>query len=399
LIDIYISPTSLDRMQLCWRLYYYVSKRRLVPFYRPQRMEKGSVGHKILAYYYREVGLNLNREPKKDRDQIIEEAMKIGLLEAAIGELDKESLSTLMETVESYFKHYHSEDWLPLLDDKGVPLVEVPLTKVIYEEADTKEHEGIRIIFNGIIDLILAARKSVGVTIVDHKFPSRKMDFYSLANQLSLYSAVTGIQNVMRNDAGSQKEGNVNKFSRPGFRYDPTQMKENLQWAIHWALEAHYHETIEVFPPNPTSCDKFGGCQMLGVCNTTLGAREAVINASFREGRKFSIYEKEAARDPATVVPENKEQVGTTVEASSETDSNVLENSVPPVRPMRETGGVVHSDRQGEGQPGELDSVPLLSEGTEPRETLRDGEGTAPEGTLPVEETLADRLLKEALRK
>src|SRR5882672_9136857 len=160
-------------MQLCWRLYYYVSKRRLVPFYRPQRMEKGSVGHKILAYYYREIGLNLNRETKKHRDQIIEEAMKLGLLEAAKGELDKESLSTLTETVESYFNHYRNEDWLPLLDDKGLPLVEVPLTKVIHEEPDKNGTEGIRIIFNGIIDLILAARRGVGVTIVDHKFPSR----------------------------------------------------------------------------------------------------------------------------------------------------------------------------------------------------------------------------------
>jgi hypothetical protein len=400
LIDIYISPTSLDRMQLCWRLYHYVSKRKLIPFYRPPRMEKGSVGHKVLAYYYKEVGYNTVREVKKGRDKIVEEAMNLFTLEVANSEIagDKTSVDILNETLNSYFRHYAHEDWIPLLDDKGEPLVEVPLTKVIFEREDTAEEDGIRIIFNGIIDLILAARKGVGVTIVDHKFPSRKTEFYSLANQLALYSAVTGIQNVLRNDAGSQKESNVNKFSRPGFRYDQAQMKENLQWAIYWAQEAHYHEMIEVFPPNPSSCDKYGGCQMLGVCSTTPGAREAVINASFKVGRKFSIYEKEAIGDTATVVSADTEQPVVEVGTPQASSADEGQESVSPVPSVREASGTLDHGGQEEGEQRGLDTVPLPQEGTETREPLRDGEGTTPESSVQVE-TLADRLLNEALRK
>jgi len=391
--DIFISPTSLDEIQLCWRRYQYSRKRRLTPFFRPGRMEKGTVGHKILAYYYTEMGLNLSRETKKHRDLIIEESLKIGTLEAAKTDLSRELLNKLFEDVQSYYNHFRGEDWLPLLDDKGLPLVEVPLTKVLYERPDEGEIEGVRVIFNGIIDLLLAPRKGVPVTIVDHKFKDRFSELDPLSNQLSLYSATTGIRDVVRNDVGGQKEGNVNKYRRQSFKYDKSQQDENLRWAIYWALEADYHESVNIYPPNPTSCDKFGGCLYRDVCNTMPAGREGVINANFKTGTAFSIYEDPDKPAPAVLAS------GASIVAPPEPlrieAPTELEAPTEEVSTVRPASGEVGDGQQVERVDGGLVDVQGTSEGVAPDDAVREGSGGVHQGTKgdAGEEGFADRLL------
>lgn len=392
MIDIFISPSSLDEIQLCWRRYQFSRKRRLVPFKRPERMEKGTVGHKILAYYYTEMGLNLSRELPKLREQVIEESLKIGTLEAAKTELGTEMLHKLFEDVNLYFQHFAREDWLPLLDDKRVPLVEVPLTKVLFERADTEEVEGVRVIFNGIIDLLLAPRKGVPVTIVDHKFKDRFSELDPLSNQLSLYSATTGIKDVLRNDIGGQKEGNVNKFRRQSFRYDKSQQDENLRWAIYWALEANYHESVNIYPPNPTSCDKFGGCLFSRICNTMPANREAIINANFKTGTSHSIYED--PDKPSVAVLENRpeRQLGT---ALREVESpNSLEAPTETVPALRSEGGAVGDSEQVQRDNSGLDPVQVVPEEGELLDDVRDEQAAGPGSSLSHEDNFANDLLK-----
>lgn len=364
--ELFLSPTRLDAIQKCWRYYQYAQLRKLVPYVKAARMEKGSVGHKILAHYYSQRAL----QPAEHRDTLIEEAFKHGALELVNTDLKREDANKIFEVCHQYFDHYVNEDWMALMDDKGKPLVEVPLTKLLYQREDTNDVEGIRIIFNGIIDLILAPRKNVPITIVDHKFKDRYSDLDPLSNQLALYAAATGIRDVMRNDIGGQKEGNVNKFLRPNYRYEQSQMDENVQWAVYWALEAEYHELQNIYPPNPTSCDKFGGCLFGRVCNTIPAGREGVINANFRTATKrFSIYS----------VEETKEVVS----------------------PVRGASGAVGDSAQV-GNDRELEPVPHVQEGRDAREELRDG--TEADGSPAAGErgearetsvSVSDRLLKQ----
>lgn len=114
---------------------------------------------------------------------------------------------------------------------------------------------------------------------------------------------------------------------------------------------------------------------MLGVCNTTPGAREAVISASFKIGRKFSIYEKEEPIAQIAAVPEDKEQVVAAVDEPEKVDSDAPTSSVEVVHPVRDTSGEVRDGQREDGEHGGLESLPRPSE------------------------TLADRLLKEALRR
>lgn len=379
---------------MCWRRYEFSRKRRLVSFKKPERMEKGTVGHKILAYYYTEVGLNLSRPEPKSRELVIEEAFKIGTLEAAKTDLGRDMLNKLFEDTTSYFQHYAREDWLPLLDDNKLPLVEVPLTKILYEREDEPEVEGVRVIFNGIIDLIIAPTKNVPIRIVDHKFKDRFSELDPLSNQLSLYSAVTGIPDVIRNDVGGQKEGNVNKYRRQHFKYHKTQQDENLRWAIYWALEADYHESVGIYPPNPTSCDKFGGCVYADVCNTMPSGREGVINANFKTGTRHSIYEDDAKPQTPVVEGSTEAEPGTVpIETVAPAPIETPTEEVPVVR---EAGEGVRDDVKDGGVDGELEAVPGLPEVPEARGGLRDGEsadtGSAPEAT--TEENFADSLLK-----
>lgn len=384
--DLFASGTRLDQVQMCWRYYNYVGRRKLVPFTKGPKLEKGSVGHKILAYFYREVGLNINREVKKDRDKIIEEAFKLGTLEAAKTDLKIEVLRDLFDDLRLYFIFWQNDGWFPLLDDKGEPLVEVPLTKIIYERPDTEESEGVRVIFNGIIDLVLPAAKvdgvQVGPRIVDHKFKDRFSELNPLDNQLSLYSATTGIPDVMRNDVGGQKEGNVNKFRRQPNRYQPEQMKENIEWAVYWMLDADYHEAVDVWPPNITSCDKFGGCQFKKVCSKIESVREAILNANFKRGKAFSIYEEEKLE---RLAPAARASIANPVAISTGPVPDVRREEVP-------EDTAVHVSEQ--------EVVPLVQQELVAREELRDEPADVPtEPEPPKEERLADRLIRAALEK
>lgn len=376
--DVFISTSVVDIMQACWRKYHLQKKRRLTTFRKPERMEKGTVGHAYLAHYYREIGLNTTREQKVSLASIQEGARFMGTNVSLETDLRPDAIDRVLDLCDLYVDHYSGDGWTPMLDDKGQPLVEVPITKLLYTRPDTEEGEGVRVIYNGIIDLILPPRKGVPVTVVDHKFKDRFSELVPLDNQLSLYAGVTGIPDVIRNDIGGQKEGNPNKFRRQSYKYQRSQMEENVRWAVYWALEADYHETVDIWPPNPTSCDKYGGCVFVPVCSTIPDGREGVINANFKVGEFFSLYRPESRVEGATP----KTEAPPVVEAADAT--------VPALRGDEREVPLDHEGTRND--PGQ-EAVSVVSEAVPVRDVVQHESGKAVPSSLPdiVQQILAGK--------
>ena len=282
-------------------MYYYSSRRRLRFLVKGKKLDRGTLIHAIAAHHYREVGLNLNRDPKKSKLDIIDEAIAVGTVEAAKSDLDMKSIQETIDVYRSYVNFYPNDRWVPLLDDKGLPLIEVPFSKLIYQSPDAvmDKGEGIQVILIGKIDIILAPMppEELEPIVVDHKSYDRFWTFSSLSNQYRAYSSATGLKRVGRNTFGFQKEGNVNKFKRDLHSFTQTELDEWTQWAIFKVLDTDMHNEMGTYPPNFTSCDKFGGCRFRKVCSNPPEHRESVINMNFMEGQYVDIYKKEGSSE------------------------------------------------------------------------------------------------------
>ena len=72
-----------------------------------------------------------------------------------------------------------------------------------------------------------------------------------------------------------------NAFAR-GFTFrTPDQLTEWLADLRYWLTMAENYATMEYWPQNDTSCDKFGGCRFRSVCSKDPSVRERFLEADF----------------------------------------------------------------------------------------------------------------------
>ena len=111
----------------------------------------------------------------------------------------------------------------------------------------------------------------------DNWSPSNQMTLYTLAGQVILKADIKG---VILDAAGVLIEKS-NDFKR-GFTFrTPDQLSEWLVDLKYWLTMAESYATMEYWPMNDTSCDKFGGCKFRGVCSKDPSVRDRFLEADF----------------------------------------------------------------------------------------------------------------------
>jgi len=149
-----ISASSLTTFQGCPTAFHYSSELRLTPFESDDKMDKGSLGHAMLAHYYE----LLKNGKAVDFGATIDEVEETGRIESTKFDLDPNSIEQTIASVKGYLDKYWGENWKPIL-------VEQPFSKVIL---DTDQ---LQIIFEGRLDLGIEVN---GRFIpVDHKFKAQ----------------------------------------------------------------------------------------------------------------------------------------------------------------------------------------------------------------------------------
>lgn len=284
-----VTVSYINDVMLCARLYYYTRVRNLRPPQMPVYMDQGTYLHALLETYYKGLMENYQgRDPAWTVEQLVEKAIEENRVKAMAPEmnLDPQDVSETEYQFREYVSHYKGDGLTPIA-------VEEPFSKLLFKDDEL----GVGVLVEGRIDLIGKPASHPDMQIVyDHKKTSRQKDPNVLMNQAFCYAWATGIRTFCLNEVGFQKTVPRNqRFKRHSWTYNPTQIQEWVGIATFWCKLVLGYIEDGVYPPNYTSCDKFGyvgggGCRFREVCATIPDAREHKISQSFVEGPPHDPY-------------------------------------------------------------------------------------------------------------
>ena len=266
-----LSDSQLGTAYFCARRYYYerVRRYRLVGG-KPDYFQLGDVIHKMLEVFYRLQG-------EAEYSDRIEAAMDAGVQHASVSDeinLPGATIQFLKDTILQYADFWKDDGW-------EVTGSEEYFSFVLYERPDTPEEEGIRILYEGKIDL--RVRNARGEEFpVDHK---SSKSFRSLAHPSLLsgqfigYAVATDSQLITENKVGLQTSyPPKKKFIRIPIRYDIKVIEEWKGWTIVKALEIDQWIQNDYYPPNQRSCRY---CPFTTICFTRPEVREWKLSRDF----------------------------------------------------------------------------------------------------------------------
>lgn len=276
----------LNTLQNCGRK----TKMEFIDNWRPtekaEALEKGDLIHQMFAHYY--------RGKKEGHTEQMESHAT--LIAGAIAKARDASVGMALSqaTVEEDVKQFKDNILYWQRDGWKILEVEQPFSKVLYERPDTPEREGIRILYEGIIDLVVEHPSPYGIYIVDHKTASRRGTPMKLSNQFMGYCWALGIGQVIVNRVGFQKTlGAEERFQRIFLSYERELLREWVQQAVYWAHVLVGYIDQNYFPPNFTSCDKYSGCIFQQVCGTIPAVRDFKLQSFYYQGEPWSPHTRD----------------------------------------------------------------------------------------------------------
>lgn len=290
----------LNTVQACARKANFEFLQNWRPTEKAEALEKGDLMHRMLAHYYR-----ARQAQRTDYSKVIDEAMDVARHASVDMDLNESTVEENMKQFKCYALHYQNDGWRPLE-------VERPFSKVLYQRDDeviwrvgdviateatpgatsTLVKEGLRILYEGVIDLITDTPH--GIFVVDHKTASRRSTPTKLSNQFMGYSWATGSYNFIVNRIGFQKTlKEEDRFQRPFLSYNKQILAEWAQSAIYWTKVLVGYIDTGYYPPNFTSCDKYAGCIFQGVCEAIPEVREFKLQTNFYVGEPWSPHTRD----------------------------------------------------------------------------------------------------------
>jgi len=275
---IQISDSQLSIWYDCRRRYGYekIDRYRLIGS-KPEHMQEGSVIHKMMEVYY---GLGIPKEGVEtpnisDRlEAALDMAIKFSSLDEGI-DLTGARLQFLKDSFVQYVDHHKNDGWIPRA-------VEQFFSVLLYETEDTENGEGIRILYEGIVDLLVEIIGEEGLIPVDHKSSSsfKRIRHPSiLSGQFIGYAVGLDTTKVVENKFGLQTSyPPPQRFIRHPITYDEQVLEEWKGWTVVQALQMDQAIQLGYFEPNYKSCFK---CPFTSVCYTRPSLREWKLTKDF----------------------------------------------------------------------------------------------------------------------
>lgn len=275
----------LSAIMKCPRYTEYAFIRHLEPLEKAVALDKGSLLHEGLKVYYR-----LKNDPNSPAQTLegkIELAAQAMMDKVYQIDLDIAVCNEVISNFKAYCAFYKDEDWEVLKNDEGQPLVEVPFSKVIYQD------DQLIIVYEGISDLLVNSR--AGKLVVDHKSTSRNTEPYMLSNQFLGYCWAYKVNNVCVNSIGFQKTYEpAKRFLRFILSYPDALINEWVEVVVSTVKDYLKNVEEQHFPPRFTSCRSiYGDCAFAEVCSSEPSAREWKLK---------SMYQTREAWDPGKVL-------------------------------------------------------------------------------------------------
>lgn len=209
--------------------------------------------------------------------------------------------TSVVQLVIDYLDHYKDDPAHTVIREDGTPATELSFRFELdwgpKDGIDYVDEDGTVVYFTspqpyllcGHLDRVVNFNDSIFV--MDHKTttstissyffeqwsPNNQMTLYTIAGQVILNATIKG---VILDAAGVLIE-KPNDFKR-GFTFrTPDQLAEWLVDLKYWLTMAEGYATMEYWPMNDTSCDKFGGCKFRGICSKDPSVRDRFLEADF----------------------------------------------------------------------------------------------------------------------
>lgn len=273
-----IDSTKLNVLQLCGRKYNWVFKQALSPLSKPDYLERGDLMHKMLApYYIMRRSRSRWAQNKRAHEDVIRAALKIGEHFAIQMQLHPDDVQETMFQFTEYCRFYEHDGWDRII------AVEQPGSLVLYEDNE------ICIVYELKPDLIIQL-DNIAVLPVDHKTAKQRKEPSRLANQFIGYCYALKTNNIVINKIGFQKTLKpAERFQRHTLSYPDDVLEEWKNDTVWWVKQLLRYVDEDYWPPNFTSCDKWGGCVFEHVCVKERIAREYELMKSFERSETWDV--------------------------------------------------------------------------------------------------------------
>ena len=277
---IVIDATILNTVQSCGLKAYYAFHKNLKPLETPSYFDKGDLMHKMMQTYR----LLRKHRPNWSKEKILEFCIKKGRRYYIKLDLAVEDCEEVVQYFFSYVQKYHGDGWQFIT-------IEKPFIKELYRNDD------IAIFYQGKPDCSAKVPNFEPLVVSDLKTGSRDTQPSILSNQFMGYAWALGTQVVVIDKINFYKKiDNDKSFKRYVLNYPQDLIEEWKEGAIYWALTYKSYIESEYYPPNLTSCDKYGGCVFAkasggkpGICETERAAREFKILSDYKVGELWDV--------------------------------------------------------------------------------------------------------------
>lgn len=289
--------TSLGLIKTCPRLYQYTMIEGWQPKGESIHLRFGIEYHKALEEYddFRHAGAK--------HDDALRSTVHSLLRRIAGWDPDVTSRAgqyknpkTLLSLVIDYCDKFRDDTATTVIREDGRPATELSFRfELDWGPGASADNQGYRTpytqpyVLSGHLDrvvnyadgLLVMDRKTTTTTpgsyYMDQWSPNNQMSLYTIAGQIVLQAVVKGV--II--DAAQVLLDKPNNFVR-GFTYrTSTQSEEWLTDLKFWLHSAENYATLNYWPMNDSSCDKFGGCRFRGVCSRDPSVRERFLEADF----------------------------------------------------------------------------------------------------------------------
>lgn len=290
--------TSLGYLKTCPRLYQYIMLDGYAPKDESIHLVFGNHFHKALEEYD---GFRLSGQAHNEALASTVHSLLIAIHDWDVDTSHRpgnyKNPRSVVQLVVDYLDHYKDDTAKTVIREDGRPATELSFRFELdfgphpYDAGDGKVTNPGPYLLCGHLDRVVTFNDEIYV--MDHKTttttispyffdqwsPSNQMTLYTLAGQMILKATVKGV--II--DACQVLIEKPNNFVR-GFTFrTKAQIEEWLTDLRYWLTLAEQYATMEYWPQNDSSCDKFGGCRFRGVCSRDPSVRDRFLAADFNQ--------------------------------------------------------------------------------------------------------------------
>jgi hypothetical protein len=274
--------TSLGYLKTCPRLYYYTMIEGWTAQEESVHLRFGIEYHHALQDYDLSIAAGILH------NDAVHDVIRELLIRTSDFEPDHKTKTreSLVRTVIWYLDKYRDDAAQTLILSSGKPAVELSFR---FELDWSAPGHPVPYMLCGHLDKAVTFNDEIFV--MDHKTtiyapnsswffdkyePDNQMTLYTLAGKIVLDAPVRGV--II--DAAQIKADETN-FGR-GFTFrTPDQLEEWHNDLHYWFALAEQYATLNVWPMNDSSCDKYGGCRFRKICSKSPSVREQFLEANF----------------------------------------------------------------------------------------------------------------------